>query len=58
MHSRLRRVLSIEVKGASTRTVTIKKEMYDVATDQAHNNIDTSKASQKTLISRYYVLDP
>ena len=33
LHSRLRRVLSIEVKEASTRTATIKKEMYDVATD-------------------------
>ena len=58
MLSRLWGVLSIGVKETTTRTATIKKEMYDVATDQAHNNIDTRKASQKTLISRYYVPDP
>ena len=50
MQDPARRILSIEIKEASARTAIIKKEMYDGATDQAHNNIDTRKASQKTLL--------
>jgi hypothetical protein len=47
LRSRLRRTWSIEIK-----------EVYDDATDLAHNNIDTRKASQMTLISRHYNPDP